>query len=520
MPTDFTKLKPKLDLPSWQPMKLIVTPAGALLTGAAGSSLASDLRASQYNLPYIWFLQASTVLMQYDTRSAGWLQQASPALTGVFGAGATSVFAPSQGPRGTIASGATPTSITLSTALPASVSAQQLAGQRLRIVNNIAGGGKTYEVTILSNTAGTTPTITFATITDTPATGATYEFLTGRLYMLSAGTLAAGMWKYFDLCTSSYSGNLATTNLPTPVNTDSAILSLDELHTPITGANGANIGGEVGGYFGLLNATAVSSTTITGQAASGDATVAANEYRNFQIRIIQDTVNPTAVGQRRRITSHTAGASPVYTVPSWSVTPSTSAKYYIENNNDIVLWSSASTNTFRYDPVANTWDTTTYAARPAAIGTGVTAFHAFGLTQDSAKNLKYSNIYSFRGGASASLDMLDISAAATGSWSGDVAYGNRGLALFSTGGACCYSAVSNTTMCMPLATLSDQPNICLFDVNTMTLRPYIRCPLTSSTAVVGERVAVDNYIDGTDRKTFFYHLPSTQTYMLRSLLFV
>ena len=67
-----------------------------------------------------------------------------------------------------------------------------------------------------------------------------------------------------------------------------------------------------------------------------------NEYRNFQIRIVEDTVNPTAVGQRRNITSHTAGASPVYTVPAWTVTPSANANFVIENNGDrILLWASA-----------------------------------------------------------------------------------------------------------------------------------------------------------------------------------
>ena len=74
--------------------------------------------------------------------------------------------------------------------------------------------------------------------------------------------------------------------------------------------------------------------------------VLANEYRNFQIRIVQDTVNPTAVGQRRNITSHTAGASPVYTVPAWTVTPSANAIFVIENNGDRILyWGSASSST-------------------------------------------------------------------------------------------------------------------------------------------------------------------------------
>ena len=39
---------------------------------------------------------------------------------------------------------------------------------------------------------------------------------------------------------------------------------------------------------------------------TGDSLIFANEYRNFQIRVVQDTVNPTSVNQRRIIASHTA----------------------------------------------------------------------------------------------------------------------------------------------------------------------------------------------------------------------
>ena len=44
--------------------------------------------------------------------------------------------------------------------------------------------------------------------------------------MLSAGTLAAGVWKYYDIATNSYSGNLATTNLPATINSDSNAVAL------------------------------------------------------------------------------------------------------------------------------------------------------------------------------------------------------------------------------------------------------------------------------------------------------
>jgi len=522
MTTDFSKLKAKLDLPVWEPLDLIYTAANAAVTGVAGSCIASDLRASQYNNPNLWFLQASTILMQYNSVFNEWLQLASPALTGTFGAGAAIVFAPSHGPRGTIAAGATTNKITLTTALPATVSANQLVGQRIRIIDNAAGAsGKIAERTIISNTAGTTPTITVdSAFGFTPLAGSAYEFLTGRVYLLSAGVLAAGVWKAFDLCTTSYLASLATTNLPATIATDSSILSMDELHTPLIGAGGANVAGEVGGYFGTLIATASSATSLTGQATGGDASVLANEYRNFQIRVVEDTANPTAVGQRRRISSHTAGVSPVYTVPAWTITPSATAKFTIENNNDIILWSSAGTATYRYDWLANSWDTTTYAARPAAIGAGCVSFHPFSGKQDADKNFRYSNIYSFRGGSVNTLDMLDIAGGATGLWAGAVAYDNAGLATFGASAGIEYDPVSNRAIIAGTQLLNFQCSMYMFDVASHSLKPFKRIPQIASTVTAGNRVGLNVYADGTDKKSFAYMIPSSIGQAYRSLLFV
>ena len=526
MATDFTGIKPLLDLPEWEVLTNIYTAGGTPATAGAGATLIDDKRLSSENkAPNCWFLNSATQLLQYNKRTNGFLQLASPALAGTFGVGASGVFAPSQGPRGTIAAGATTTSITLSAVLPnsATVQANQLKGLKIRIIgNNAAGSGKTEEVTISDNTAGTTPTIYFSSaLTFTPGTGAAYELLSGRVFLMSAGVLAANIIKYFDVGTTVYNTSaISTTNMPATIGTDSVMLSLDELHTPISGYNGAVINGEVGGYFGSLTATASGATTLTGQAAGGDATVAANEFRNFQIRIIEDTATPTAVGQRRRITSHTAGASPVYTVPAWTVTPSATAKYYIENNNDIIMWSSASTNTYRLDPVALTWDTTTYGARSGAASNGVTAWHPFNRAYNANKKVNWGTIYTPRGGASNVIDMLDITAATTGTWTGDIAYDNKGLTLFNTGGCSAYEGISNKTIIRPLGSAGIGSLMFSFDNDTMSLRPYYQCPFLNSTAVNGEKLGTGLYYDGTDKKGFVYFIPDTQSVLLRSLIFV
>ena len=134
-------------------------------------------------------------------------------MTGTFGAGAGAVMMPAQGPRGVLAAGATTTSVVLSTALPAAVAPNQLAnkgnsnGFKIRIIGNSAGGsGKIEERYIIGNTGGTTPTLYLdSPLSFTPAAGDAYEIRSGRLYMLSAGTLAAGCWKYYDIATNSFS---------------------------------------------------------------------------------------------------------------------------------------------------------------------------------------------------------------------------------------------------------------------------------------------------------------------------
>jgi hypothetical protein len=524
MATNFSGIKEKLDLPSWQSTPVIYSGLHVIQPAVAGSTLSGDKRASQYGQSLIWYLNSNTTLYQYRTKGNGWNQLASPALAGTFGVGSCTVFAPSQGPRGTIAAGATTTSVVLSTALPASVGPNQLVRQRIRIIGNNAGGsGLIAERTIIANTSGTTPTITVDTAFGfTPGTGAAYEFLSGRLYMLGAGTTAAGIWKFYDVATNSFSGNLATTNLPATVGTSSTIVSLDEQHTPISGPSGTNptgatINGETGGYFGTLTATAISATTLTGQATDGDSSVLANEYRNFQIRIVEDATTPTAVGQRRRITSHTAGASPVYTVPTWTVTPSATAKYMIENNNDILLWTGSTISTHRYDSVANAWDTTTYAVLPASNAPGATAFHPFGLRLTTAKTLRHSFIYRFRGSASSTLDVLDIAAGATGVWSANVLYDNQGGATFNASSASTYSAVNDSVMLCAVQLANIPPNMYYFDVQRNSLLAYAPCPLIAGPVVDGDRLAVDYYVDGTDKKAFFYFLPASQTYMLRTM---
>jgi hypothetical protein len=398
--TSILNFKDIIDSPKWRGIFLL-NPG----IGNNSGMFPSDLRNNEDRFPAIF---GTGQIFYYKNESF---------ITGVtLSVGVNSFFMSAQGPRGTIAAGATTTSFTLTTALSSSVGVNTLAnrcdgiGFKVRVIGNSAGSsGKTEERYIVGNTSGTTPTIYLnLPLSFIPANGDRYEFLSGRLYTLG-NAASAGSWKYYDVLTQTMSGNLSVVNLTAAAATN-PLVGLDELLVPYDRNPGE-------GFKGLLTATASGAASITGQATGGDATVAANEHRNFQIRIVQDTGTPTAAGQRRNITSHTAGPSPVYTVPAWSVQPSANAIFVIENNGDrIIEWNETGTQTSTYTISTDTWDSNvTFGARP---GTGVAwAVQSFGIEPDSGSNARHSFIFVGRG---ATLDLLDIAGAATGTWTAGI----------------------------------------------------------------------------------------------------
>lgn len=509
-----------LDLPKWR------HEAPLLAANSAGQSLAFDLRNNETGCPFFYNLRSATALDFYDPTTGEWGALTSPALAGTFGAGATSIFHPSQGPRGTLAAGGTTTSVVLSTALPAAVAINQLAnrgdgsGYVLKISGNSAGGsGKTEYRKIIANTAGTTPTIQLdSALSFTPALGDSYEIRSGRVFLLSAGTLAAGVWKYYDIATNSYSASLATTNLPATIGTDSSAVALSEGYTPSDRSVGEGFIGGGTTYDGALKnciqGTAAAATTITGSGMP--ATLFADEYRNFQVRIVEDTVTPTAVNQRRRISTHTGGATGVFTVAAWAVTPSSSAKFVIENDDDkILLTSSAGLFIYNYNITANTWDTSTWAA-PVAHGAGVVMEQSFGIARDiTIGGARNSHIYRVRGGGSAAIDVLDIAGAATGSWSNDIAYGKKAQ-TFTTGTSGAYDPSTLGGRFLHL-NINGTQRMARFDMRNriMDAGSYLRFPM--GTAVVGNRMATAAVIDGTTKVNNLYCAVASGTNVLSLL---
>jgi len=492
---------------------------------AAAVCLASDMRSGLSRNPFVYQLVSATVLNRFNIVTKAWNFIQSPALAGTFGAGAAMAFAPSLGLVGTIAAGATTTSVVLTTALPAAVGTNMLAnrggsgeyGFKIRIIDNGAGGsGKTAERYITANTASATPTINvISSFGFTPVSGSRYEIVAGRVMMLSSGLLAANAFRSYEVASNFLSTTLSITNLPATLTTDSAMLVLDEQYTPYDMAPGE---GMVAGAYvydtgvesrHALTATAAALGTITGQAALGDAVVAANEYRNFQIRIVEDTTNVTAVGQRRIIASHTGGASPVYTLGSnWTVTPSATAKYVIELPNLLLLRTTANTSVYTYNYgdqtvnngtnsiAANAWHATYFGVAGAAGAAGGMWAPSFGIQPDAARNARHSHCHFFRGGA-ATVDTLDIAGAIAGTWSSAITI--DGAIALTTGTSGAYSPFDNEgrMFYMNIYTASAINQIYRFDVKNRVMSPCTPTDFVQSgTAAIGNRMAAYCAVDG------------------------
>jgi hypothetical protein len=504
-------------------------------THAAGISLCSDLRSDASRNPFVYQLGSATVLNRYNIVTKSWNFVGSPALGGTFGAGSTITFTPSRGLNGSIAAGSSTTVINTSTTITA-VGVNMLSnrggsgeyGFKIRIIGLTSG--KTEERFIIANSGGTTPTLVLDNpLSFTPSVGDLYEILAGRVYMLNAGAIVSTSFRSFEISTNLFA-NGGTSGLPTPA-TDSTMIALDEQYTPFDCEPGE---GFIKGSYKYdenlvaryaLTATATAAGTLTGQLNGGDGDVVANEYRNFQIRIVEDTTNPTAVGQRRIIASHTAGTSPVYTLGSnWSVTPSSNAKYVIEYPNLIILRTAANTTvyTYNYNDVTinngtntintNSWSTTYFGAAPANSGAGALLIPSYGIRPEPQKYSRHSFIYFTRGGGSSVIDLLDIAGGITGLWTSTIVY--DGAVTTTTGTSGCYSPYQNGgRFCYINNYVSGLINqINRFDVQNRVMSPYTPTDwIQSGTAVVGNRLATFVAFDGSDKYDVLFLQSHTTT---------
>jgi hypothetical protein len=511
--TTTTNFKPGLDLPLWRPN------APPIAIDAAGQSLAWDMTNDVARTSLIFSLRSNLAFDVYNPVLDDWMPLASPAL-GAVAAGATCVYHPSQGPRGTL-----------------SIGTNQLAdtsygnGYRIRVIGKSAGGsGKINTRNIISNQAGTTPNITLDVPLDwTPVSGDAYELLSGRVFLLGSGVLGS-TWKYYDQATNSYSANLATTNLPAAgITIDSSALALSEQHVscdriPGTGfvnggstydPNGTGLNGALATAKNCILATASTATTITGSGMPAD--LMTNEYVNFQVRIVEDVTTPTSVGQRSVISAHTSGATGVFTVATWGVTPSATAKFVIENNDDLILLRSSGTaSVYSYSCSGNTWSATAFQAAAFVAGAGVTFEQCFGIVRDTTHNRRHSHIFCIRGGATNSIDMLDIAAAATGTWTNGITYGNLSQ-TFTAGTTAAYDPVTQGGKYLHVSVNGTQ-RMARFNMLAQVMEPatFLRYPV--GVATTGQKLAFNYMIDGSTKLGLLHQRLQTTSIFMSNLI--
>lgn len=538
-----TDFKDMLDLPEWRYM------AYPLIGATPGLHLSSDLRNNDDADPNLWFISAVNI-MAYNKKNDGW-KYAYGATCAMVISGC-SVFVPHEGPRGDVSAVTSNSEINIT--LPASYTIGRNSwanrddgqGYRIKFISNGSGSscGKTCIRTIIGNSGviiGTAMTIKLNK--GLPAgfiAGDKWELMSGRLYILSSG---ARTFKYYDIATGTLSGALTTiTNLPATFSTDSTIISLSELHVPYNRQPGEGFIVGTGTYNEgehlCLTATAMAAGTLTGQTSGGDYAIPANLFRNFQIRIVEDTVNKTSVGQRRKIFSHTGGAgtTPVYTLANgnWAVTPSANAKYVIEYPGDyLMLWTTGDVKTYTCalrgyylsPDVAETWYDNLFANFTTAHGFGVSAFASFSLAIDADPlwYVKPGMIYLLKGAGTSTIDCLDISGGTTGSWETGgttVIYSNK-LSTFTTGTSAEQDPVSNDGRYVYInpsfGVLSGQ-YMFRFDMLNRVLEPWAFIRATQGTIVGGKKMAFGCYIDGTKKISFMYHILHTTIGMYQCLI--
>lgn len=509
------KIKIGIDTPKWLQMK----PAPAI--NVAGMLMCCDKRNSIHCDNNIYWNTSAANLYRYSEWYNGSMLLNAAITLPAFAAGGASVFCPSFGIYGTLAAGCSTTKIVTATALTQGTAITALGVNQLIRTDmwtsytiNIIGAtsGKVEQRTVVANTTGLTPTIYLdEPLSFTPAAGDTFELSSGTVQALAVTTSAAGQMRHYGIA-QGVVGNSGATGITT--GAASSMCALDEDYVPFDMIPGEGLIIGSGTYDSTyeekrcLVATAAAADSITGQASLGDAIVLQNEYRNFQVRIVEDTVNTTAVGQRRIIKSHTAGASPVYTIgANWTVTPSANAKFVIEYPNIILLQNLTQAGMLAYNYSPNTynngtttvnaftWSTTVFNSTHAAVvAAGTMMFPSFGhqpeTMTDGTRLSRHSYVYVFRGN-SATLDRFDLAGAANGAWADALTYNNP--ISFTVGSS---GDIDNITFDGSYAYMVQgaTAQVYQFNIAAPSLVPWVQLPLQAGTAAGSNRVCCLSYI--------------------------
>lgn len=430
------------------------------------------------------FVSSATVHYLYNHDEDSWMQIPSGALAGTFGAGACGVYHPWSIPY--TATGGSVSSVTVAAA-SYNISGR-VVGSTIEFISASGSSGYRSTVTsILNNGGAGTITINFSPSVPTAiASGHTFRTLTGKFYVLNAGTVAAGIFKVFDLATMAWQASLATTNLPASIGTDGRLVIAYNY-------------GEI-----IASGTSTGSNTTTTLANTGK-TWTVNQWANSQVRI----TGGTGIGQTRTISSNTATALTVSV--AWTTTPDATSTYEITANEDYLYFLGNNAVTmYRYSISGNAWTVLSPGtARGGAPSQGMTA-SAVGITGDAlwADETNILNgrfIYSLRAGGGSYIDRYDI---ATNVW----------LAVTFVNGETFTTGSSAFVMGEFLYIRKDATNrFFKYSVVDNCMRPFATNLYPDGTAVLGNKVWVKNLV-GTDVK-WLYSLQNSGPLLHRIMIY-
>jgi len=442
---------PLLHRKEWQQM----TPApvsvlGGMYVIAAGSTVPN--RAM--------YVTSSTVQFLYDHDADGWFQIPSAAMAGAFGAGVNGTYTPWSITY--TATGGCTTTVTVAAATHNITSCAE--GETIDFISSGTNTGQRRRIVSVRNDAGAgTVTLTMDSAVSTAVLNShTFRLTTGRFFLMSAGTTAAGSWKTYDVATNAWQANLSVVGFPASWATDGKSTSTAKVAR--VEANGTATSGSTttlvdtsktwavdqftnksvmvisgtgsGQVARIISNTATILTIETvgialdatsvyqirssragyaaGRATSGSATTVVNsaatwtvnQWTNFQVRI----VSGTGAGQIRVVVSNTGTT---LTIGTGATIDSTSV-YVIEGDEDkIFMAGNSAVAMYRYSISANTWTTLTPTVARTGVpgaGMGLDWVDSVGASvwanESDIQDGRY--IYAVRAGAGALIDRFDI----------------------------------------------------------------------------------------------------------------
>lgn len=326
---------PILHRKEWQTM--IPAPT---ITAAGGFVMNDNSNLERFAM----YVVSETVHYIYDHSNDGWVQIASGALGGTFGAGACGCY--SNWSSTYTATGGSTTTITVN---PAAFNISGIAvGRTVEFLSGTAANvGLRRTISAIKHPGTATGTITLTLDTAVSAVVAnndTFRIESGTFFVFMPDTLSATSFKKYDLATGVWTAR-SVTSLPATWATDGRML------TP----------GSFGVSYDSGTAAATSNTTTldcTGKSWTSD------QWINYQVRI----TGGTGQGQIRVITDNDADS---LTFAAGTDLDDTSTFVIEGDENAIYLLGNGAVTMYKYSISGNSWATVApTTARAAAPGLG------------------------------------------------------------------------------------------------------------------------------------------------------